>query len=208
VAAFALVIVAFLFAVDDGDGLSLVGGQTAASYLSTFALVAAYAVVPVSPGETTLNVGSTLASQSELSLWLVMLAGGLGAIVGDSTRWLVARRSSSFVEPPLARARGNRTVQGAFDFLDRARRCCCSRAATPLASDASWTCPTGVPALVGARRGPVVGGHLGLAYLVGSALDDVPLADAAYRGSANGMSGECSGHGGAPGAAMVSTKRS
>ena len=45
--------------------------------------------------------------QGELSLWLVMLAGGLGAIVGDLTLFLIARRSSSFVEPQLTRARAN-----------------------------------------------------------------------------------------------------
>jgi membrane protein DedA with SNARE-associated domain len=50
-------------------------------------------VVPVFPGETTLNAASTLASQGELSLWLMMLAGGLGAIAGDSTLFLIARRS-------------------------------------------------------------------------------------------------------------------
>jgi membrane-associated protein len=76
VAAFVIVVVVVLSAVEDRDGFSLIEGQTPGSYLAIFALVAADAVVPVFPGETTLNAGSTLASQGELSLWLVMLAGG------------------------------------------------------------------------------------------------------------------------------------
>jgi membrane-associated protein len=85
-----------------------------------------------------------------------MLAGGLGAIVGDSTLFLIARRSSSFVEPQLARARKNPKVQGAFDFLDRGApmRLLTDRYVPGLrfvvnATLASPTCIPGVPALGG-----------------------------------------------------------
>jgi membrane-associated protein len=49
------------------------------------ALVFLDAVVPVFPGETTLNAASTLASQGTLDLWLVILAGAFGAIADDSS---------------------------------------------------------------------------------------------------------------------------
>lgn len=189
-AAFVVVVVVVLSAVDDGDGLSLINGETPGSYLAIFALVAADAVVPVFPGETTLNAASTLASQGELSLWLVMLAGGLGAIVGDSTLFLIARRSSSFVEPQLTRARANSKVQGALDFLDHG---------APMLLVAGRYVP-GLRFVVNATLGlsdmpyrvflpwSALGGMLwsvytcGLAYLVGSALDDFPLASVVVSG--------------------------
>jgi membrane-associated protein len=185
-----VVLVVFLSAVDDGDGFSLVDGQSPGSYLAIFALIAADAVVPVFPGETTLNAGATLASQGELSLWLVMLAGGVGAILGDSTLFLIARRSSSFVEPQLARARANPKVQGALDFLDRG---------APMLLLTGRYVP-GLRFVVNATLGisdmryraflpwSALGGMLwsvytcALAYLVGSALDDFPLASVFISG--------------------------
>jgi membrane protein DedA with SNARE-associated domain len=112
-------VVAVLFTIDDGDGFSLVDGQTPQSYLSIFALIGLDAVIPVFPGETTLNAAATLASQDELSLVLVILAGALGAVVGDSALFWIARRSSSFVEPQLERAKRNQKIALALSFLDR-----------------------------------------------------------------------------------------
>jgi membrane-associated protein len=144
----------------------------------------------VFPGETTLNAGSTLASQGELGLWLVMLAGGLGAIVGDSGLFLIARRSSSFVEPQLARARANPEVNSTFEFLDRG---------APMLLVTGRYVP-GLRFVVNATLGisdvpyrvflpwSALGGMLwsvytcALAYLVGSALDDFPLASVVISG--------------------------
>jgi membrane protein DedA with SNARE-associated domain len=70
-----------LFGVEDGT----------VAYLVTFGLVFADAVVPIFPGETTLNAASTLAAQDKLELGLVMLAGALGAILGDSALYWLAR---------------------------------------------------------------------------------------------------------------------
>jgi membrane-associated protein len=112
-------VVALLFTIDDGDGFSLVDGQTPGSYLSIFALIAMDAVVPVFPGETTLNAAATLASKGELSLGAIILAGALGAIVGDSALFWIARRGSSLVEPQLERAKRNPKIASALSFLDR-----------------------------------------------------------------------------------------
>ena len=48
------------------------------AYLVVFALVFCDAIVPIFPGETTLNAAATLAAQGELELGLVMLAGEIG----------------------------------------------------------------------------------------------------------------------------------
>ena len=61
------------------------------AYLTVFALVFCDAIVPIFPGETTLNTASVLASQGKLELQLVMVAGALGAILGDSALYWIAR---------------------------------------------------------------------------------------------------------------------
>lgn len=112
-------IVALLFTLDDGDGLSLIEPDESLSYLMVFALIAGDAIIPVFPGETTLNAAATLASQGELELFWVIAAGALGAIIGDSTLFLLARRSAARVRPQLDRALRNERVAAAYAYLDR-----------------------------------------------------------------------------------------
>lgn len=189
-AAFVGVIAVFLLASDGGDGFSLIDGEAPGSYFAIFALVGADAVVPIFPGETTLNAASTLASQGELSLGVVMLAGALGAIVGDSTLFLIARRSSARLEPQLTRARANRRVEAAFQFLDRG---------APMLLLTGRYVP-GLRFVVNATLGvsdmpyrsflpwSALGGLMwsvytcGLAYLVGTALEGFPLASVVIAG--------------------------
>lgn len=103
-----------------GDGFGLIeGGSGDSAYLPVFGLVAADAVIPIFPGETTLNAASTLAANGELELGWVIVAGALGAVVGDSALYWIARRSSARIEPQVERARRNPRVKSALDFLDR-----------------------------------------------------------------------------------------
>jgi len=69
-------------------------------------LEAAAFVGLVVPGETALLVGGFLASQHRASLPLMMLAGAIGAIVGDSVGYEVGRR----LGPSLRRSRMGRWV--------------------------------------------------------------------------------------------------
>ena len=105
--------------LDDGDGFSLIQPGNPLSYLAVSLLIAADAVVPVFPGETTLNAASTLAAQGELQLLWVIVAGALGAIIGDSTLFLLARRSAARVRPQLDRALKNERVASADAYLNR-----------------------------------------------------------------------------------------
>lgn len=109
----------FLVVVSGGDGFGLVGqAPLALSYGSIFLLIALDAVVPIFPGETTLNAASTLASTgSELSLPLVIAAGALGAIVGDSILFMLARRNRGRLQPKIDSAKQNPRVSGALDYL-------------------------------------------------------------------------------------------
>jgi membrane-associated protein len=61
-----------------------------AAYLAVFGLVFADAIVPIFPGETTLTTASVVASQGTLELAPVIVAGALGAVVGDSALYWIA----------------------------------------------------------------------------------------------------------------------
>jgi membrane-associated protein len=160
------------------------------AYLGVFLLVFADAICPVFPGETTLNAASTLAAQGELDLGLVMLMGALGAIVGDSTLYWVARLCGQRFQPRLKAATENPKVSAALQFLG-------SRASVLLV--AGRYVP-GVRFTVNATLGlssyrypsfllwSAIGGTVwsvytcGLAYLVGTSLADFPLASVIISG--------------------------
>jgi membrane-associated protein len=62
--------------------------------LVIFGFIVFDAVIPIFPSESLLTTASNLAAQSgsPIELWRVILAGALGAIVGDSLRyWLDGR---------------------------------------------------------------------------------------------------------------------
>ncbi len=89
------------------------------AYILCFLFVWFDAVIPIFPGETTLSAASTLAADGELELPLVMLAGALGAIVGDSSLFWIARRSAKRVQGQLDKALENPKVHAAWEALDR-----------------------------------------------------------------------------------------
>jgi membrane-associated protein len=111
-----IAVVAILSAI--GDGFTLVVADPASrAYWSVFLLIAGDAVIPVFPGETTLNAASTLAAQGTLALPLVIVAGALGAIVGDSMLFGIARRNAHRVRPQLERAQSNQRLAAALAFM-------------------------------------------------------------------------------------------
>ena len=77
------------------------------------------AVIPIFPGETTLSAASTLAAGGSLNLWVIMLAGGLGAIFGDTSLFWIARKGSAKMQPHLDKALENPKVRAAWESLDR-----------------------------------------------------------------------------------------
>jgi membrane-associated protein len=85
-----------VFAVGAAMLYSLFNEEVAASseplaYLTVFALVFCDAIIPIFPGETTLNTASVLAAQGTLEIGLVIVAGALGAILGDSALYWLTR---------------------------------------------------------------------------------------------------------------------
>jgi hypothetical protein len=78
------VVVAACVYAATGDGFSVAGASNdLLAYLGVFGLIALDGVVPVFPGETTLNAAATAAVQGTCDLLPVIVMGALGAIVGD-----------------------------------------------------------------------------------------------------------------------------
>jgi membrane-associated protein len=185
-------VVAFvLHATGASDGFSLVDADAGDwSYLAVFLLVFGDAVFPIFPGETTLNAAATLAADGVLDLGLVILAGALGAIIGDSALYWIARLCSGRIEPQLQKAKENDKVAAALDFLGTS---------APMLLIAGRYVP-GVRFAVNATMGlshfpyrrfvlwSAIGGALWaaytclLAYAVGTALAEFPLASVVISG--------------------------
>jgi membrane-associated protein len=105
--------------ISDNDGLSLIDpSNPTRSYVMVFLLVALDAVVPIVPGETTLNAAATAAAQGLLDLAPIIVMGALGAIVGDSALFWIARRSSRRVAPQLEKMRANEKIKQALAIMD------------------------------------------------------------------------------------------
>ena len=118
-----IAVVVTLVSIGGDDGFAQIDAtDPARAYFFTFLFVAADAVIPIFPGETTLNAASTLAASGDLELWPVIVLGALGAILGDSSLYWIARKSAARITPQLERARKNRRVAAALDFLDRGAR--------------------------------------------------------------------------------------
>ncbi len=88
-------------------------------YFTSFALVALDAVVPIFPGETTLNAASTLAAHGgELELGRVMFVGALGALVGDSALFWITRANAARIQPQLEKALANPEIRTGWELLE------------------------------------------------------------------------------------------
>jgi membrane-associated protein len=184
-------VVLLLQGAGGGDGLGLISAESSSTYLGVALLVLLDAVCPVFPGETTLNAAATLAAQGKLHLWLVILAGAGGAIAGDSALYWASRLCSNRFEKQLDRARQNDKVARGLEFLGTS---------APLLLVAGRFVP-GVRFVVNASLGTskypyskfllwsAIGGSVWsvytclLAYAVGTALDNYPLASVAISGA-------------------------
>ena len=67
-------------------------------YPAIMVIVAGDGVIPLFPGETVVVTGGNIANQGKLSLLLVIVAGFVGAIVGDNIAyWIVTALFSAFM---------------------------------------------------------------------------------------------------------------
>ncbi|WP_432936953.1 DedA family protein [Kribbella sp. CA-253562] len=186
-----LAVVVVLQKLGGGDGFSMIeeaDGDWA--YLAVFLLVFGDALCALFPGETTLNAASTLASNGVLNLALVMLAGAVGAIVGDSALYWIARRNRERFRPRMEAAMKHQKIAAAMDFVGS------STAMLLLFGRYLPGLRFVVNATLGLAAHPyrhfllwsAIGGTIwsvytcGLAYLVGTALAGFPLASVIISG--------------------------
>lgn len=111
-----------LQAITGGEAFGVAEQTPALAYLSIMLLVAGDAVIPVLPGETTLNAASTVAANDELALVLVIVAGALGAIIGDSALFWIARRNRHRIQPQIEKAKTDDRVNTALSYLGYNRK--------------------------------------------------------------------------------------
>jgi membrane-associated protein len=112
-----IVVAIVLNVVGGGNALGTVAAHAGTSYLGIAGLVFADAICPVFPGETTMNAAATLAAQGSLDLLLVIVAGAVGAIVGDSALYWIARLFSDRLSEQVDKAKQNDKVAAALDLL-------------------------------------------------------------------------------------------
>jgi membrane protein DedA with SNARE-associated domain len=88
-------------------------------YFAILAIVAGDGVFPLFPGETVIVAGGTLAATGDLALLGVILAGTLGAIIGDSTAYWLGRAGGEGIRRYLARVAGHDRVLAAERMVAR-----------------------------------------------------------------------------------------
>jgi membrane protein DedA with SNARE-associated domain len=117
------IVFAVVFSLLDEDGVfGLIGSvdDDVVAYVTVFGLIFADAIVPIFPGETTLTTASVAAADGTLDLALVIVAGALGAILGDSALYWISRTGPRRLKARLeAASTKNERVASGLDLLGR-----------------------------------------------------------------------------------------
>jgi membrane-associated protein len=88
-------------------------------YAAIVAIVAGDGVFPLLPGETVVITGGTLAATGRLSLLLVILAGAIGAVIGDSAAYWLGRAGGVPIRAFFGRVAGHDRVLAAERMVQR-----------------------------------------------------------------------------------------
>ncbi len=88
-------------------------------YPAILGIVAGDGVFPLFPGETVIVTGGTFAAQGTLSLFGVIVAGALGAILGDSIAYWLGRIGGDRIRRFFTRVAGHDRVVAAERMVDR-----------------------------------------------------------------------------------------
>jgi membrane-associated protein len=179
---------------DDALGLLEDPENEFAAYLVVSLLVMGDAVIAILPGETTLNVASVLASEDKLTLGLVIVAGAIGATVGDNILYWVAR-SVPGLRVRVARAQEDPRFERALEVIGRHESMLvifCRY--LPFVR---WAVIAGMGVLPMPYRRFLVASVIGgvgwatytclVAYLIGTALDEFPLLSLVIAGVSSGV---------------------
>jgi membrane-associated protein len=118
-----LVVAVVLNRLGSADGFgSVTAGAGSWAYASVTALVILDAICAIFPGETTVNAAATLAAGGSLELWAVMVAAAVGAVVGDSALYWIARGAASKFQRKIDAALANEKVALGMAYLGSSAR--------------------------------------------------------------------------------------
>jgi membrane-associated protein len=81
--------------------------------------VAGDGVLPLLPGETAIITGGNLASTGRLTIELVILAGAVGAVIGDSAAYWIGRAGGIKIRAFVSRLAGEERVVAAERLIAR-----------------------------------------------------------------------------------------
>jgi membrane protein DedA with SNARE-associated domain len=102
------------------EGFAALGDQAAEyGYAAIVLVVAGDGVFPLFPGETAIVAAAVLASQGTLNLYLVILAGAVGAMLGDSTAYGIGRLGEDRLRAFMIRMAGRERVDIAERMVER-----------------------------------------------------------------------------------------
>jgi membrane-associated protein len=88
-------------------------------YWAVLLVVAGDGVFPVLPGETAIVAAAVLAADGALSLPLVILAGAVGAVIGDSAAFWIGRAGGGPIKRFVTRFAGPERLQAAERMVRR-----------------------------------------------------------------------------------------
>ncbi|MDH3226966.1 MAG: DedA family protein [Thermoleophilia bacterium] len=88
-------------------------------YAAVVLVVAGDGIFPLFPGETAVVAAAVLASQGTLNLYLVILAGAVGAMLGDSTAYFIGRVGQDTIRGWLIKMAGGDRVDIAEGMVER-----------------------------------------------------------------------------------------
>lgn len=88
-------------------------------YWAIVSIVAGDGVFPLFPGETVIVTGGTLAATGHLSLLGVIIAGAVGAIIGDSAAYWLGRAGGEAIRNFFSRVAGHDRVVAAERMVAR-----------------------------------------------------------------------------------------
>lgn len=97
----------------------LAESAAAYGYWAVMLLVAGDGVMPILPGETAIVAAAVLAAGGSMNLWLVILAGAVGAVIGDSAAYWIGRAGSDRLRGWLRRAAGEARLEAAERMVRR-----------------------------------------------------------------------------------------
>ena len=88
-------------------------------YWAVLLVVAGDGVFPALPGETAIVAAAVLAAEGSLDLWLVILAGAVGAVVGDSSAYWIGRGGGGPIKRGVTRIAGAERLAAAERMVRR-----------------------------------------------------------------------------------------